>query len=140
VWDVFVENFATSSRSIDKSESMVDSDPDNSGILGENSTVNKNVDGKEGCHTRVANRSIANETGRTFMRCCLVLSEALWYTIAVVTMKSAKKKPVDEHHGVSRDEFTISCWTSFRTYHRETLSNTVKQIELAPMRMLLKSP
>lgn len=73
--DAFVENFVTLSRSIDKS--ILSSDPDDSDILGENGIEKTSVDAREGCRTKVANRSIATETGRTFMRCWRVLSEAL---------------------------------------------------------------
>ena len=72
--DVFVEDFVT--RSMDKSIPSLD--PDDNGILGENGIEKKiNVDAREGCRTKVANRSIASETGRIFMRCWRVLSEAL---------------------------------------------------------------
>jgi hypothetical protein len=72
--DVFVENFVTLSRSMDKS--ILSSDPDDNDILGENTIEKTDVDAREGCHTKVANRSIASETGRTFMRCWRVLPEA----------------------------------------------------------------
>jgi hypothetical protein len=73
--DVFVENFVIPSRSIDKS--IQSSDPDDTDILGENGIEKTNADAREGCRTKVANRSIASETGRTFMRCWRVLSEAV---------------------------------------------------------------
>lgn len=56
--------------------------------------------------------------------------------IAVVTMKSAKKKPVDGYHGVSRDDNIPSS----RSYHRGMLSNIVKQAELVLVPMLLRWP
>jgi hypothetical protein len=76
--DVFVENLVTPSRSTNKS--ILSSDADDNDILGENSIKKINVYAREGCRTKVANRSIASETGRTFMRHCWrlgVLSEAL---------------------------------------------------------------
>ncbi len=57
--------------------SIMSSDPDDDDILGENGAEQTNVDAREGCRTKVANRNIAIETGRTFMRCWRVLSEAL---------------------------------------------------------------
>jgi hypothetical protein len=134
--DVFVENFVALSRSIEKS--ILNSDPDDKDILGENSIEKTNVDRRERSRTKVANRSIASEAGRTFMRCWRVLSEALWYAIAVVTIKSAKKKPVNGHHGVSRD--SSDNISSSRTYHRGTLSNTAKQAGLVLVPILLKWP
>lgn len=73
--DVFVEKFVTSSRSIDKS--IMSSDPDDRDILEEKSIEKTNVGTREECRTKVANRSIASEIGRTFMRCWRVLSEEL---------------------------------------------------------------
>lgn len=73
--DVLVEIFVTLSRWIDKS--ILSSGPDDNDILGENGVEKTNVDAREGCRTKVANRNIASETGRTFMRCWRVLSEAL---------------------------------------------------------------
>ena len=132
--DVFVDNFVTHSPSIDKS--ILSSDPDDNDILGENRIEKKDIGARERCRTKVANRSIASDTGRTFMRCWRELPEALWYTIVVVTIKSAMKKPVNGHQGVSRDDNIFSS----RTYHRGTLSNTVKEVELVLVPMLLKWP
>jgi len=73
--DDFVENFVTLSRSIDKS--VLNSDPDGDDILGEYNVEKTKVDAREWYRTKVANRSIANETGRTFMRRWRVLSETL---------------------------------------------------------------
>jgi hypothetical protein len=73
--EVFVKGFVTLSRSSGKS--IQSSDPDDNDILGENSIEKTSVDAREGCRTKVANRSIASETGRTFMRCWRVVSEAL---------------------------------------------------------------
>jgi hypothetical protein len=74
--DAFVENLVILSPSIDKS--ILSSDPDDSDILvGKNGIEKTDVDAREGCRTKVANISIASETGRTFMRCWRVLPEAL---------------------------------------------------------------
>ena len=58
---------------------MASSDPDDDDILGENGIrkTNVDVDARGGFRTMFANRAIASETGRTFMRCWQVLSEAL---------------------------------------------------------------
>ena len=56
--------------------------------------------------TKVASTSIANDTGRNFMRCWRVLSGALWYPTAVVTINNAKKAPIGGYRGVSQDRQT----------------------------------